>query len=94
MREIADDVNVSVSAVSMWLQNMMTRGIGEDYEIKQGRPPKFTLEQLNQLSVDMRASRTVWSGFGHLGITYGCAVCIRKVWHFNHAWLNASHSGT
>ena len=54
MREIADDVNVSVSAVSMWLQNMMTRGIGEDYEIKRGRPPKLTPEQLNQLSVDMR----------------------------------------
>ena len=54
MREIADDANASVSAVSMWLRNMMTRGIGEDYEVRLGRPPKFTPEQLNQLSVDMR----------------------------------------
>lgn len=54
MREMADDANASVSAVSRWLQNMMTRGIGGDYEVKQGRPPKFTPEQLNQLSVDMR----------------------------------------
>lgn len=52
IREIADDVNVS--AVSMWLQSMMTRGIGEDYEVKRGRPPKFIPEQLEELSIDIR----------------------------------------
>lgn len=56
IREIADDVNMSIATIAIWLHNMMSRGVGESYKVKQGRPPKFTPEQLNELSVDMRES--------------------------------------
>ena len=54
MREIADDVNMSVASIKIWFQNMMERGVTDNYKISQGRPPKFTLEQLDELSADMK----------------------------------------
>ena len=56
VREIADDVNMSVATISTWLRNMSTRGDAEGYGTRQGRPPKFTPEQLKELSVDMKKS--------------------------------------
>ncbi len=54
--EIADELYIHPGTVMNWLNRMMERGLGPDYKVRQGRPPKFTPKQLKQLEKDMRKS--------------------------------------
>lgn len=54
MITIARNLGVSSGTIANWLSNMTTRGIGRSYKVRQGRPPKFTQEQLDALEEDMK----------------------------------------
>ena len=54
MITIARNLGVSSGTIANWLSNMTTRGIGKSYKVRQGRPPKFTQEQLDALETDMK----------------------------------------
>ena len=55
MITIARNLGVSSGTIANWLSNMTTRGVGKAYKVRQGRPPKFTQEQLDELEEDMKA---------------------------------------
>ena len=56
MITIARNLGVSSGTIANWLSNMTMRGVGSAYKVRQGRPPKFTQEQLDALEEDMRQS--------------------------------------
>ena len=55
--EIADELYIHTGTVMNWLNRMVeVGGLGEGYKRRQGRPPKFTPEQLDDLELEMEAS--------------------------------------
>lgn len=54
--EIAVALGIHPGTVMNWLNRMVERGLGSDYKVRQGRPPKFTSKQLKQLEQDMKKS--------------------------------------
>lgn len=58
--EIADEVDMSPGTILVWFKNMMNRGVGDGYKARQGRPPKFTQEQLEDLEADMKSPPTAY----------------------------------
>ena len=56
INEISDELDMSRGTISIWLKNMTSRGVGEEYKLQQGRPPKFTSKQLKELEKDMKKS--------------------------------------
>ena len=51
--EIADGLSLHPSTIINCLRRMAERGPGASYRVRQGRPPKFTEEQLRKLEDDM-----------------------------------------
>ncbi|MBI1657413.1 MAG: helix-turn-helix domain-containing protein [Thaumarchaeota archaeon] len=54
--EIADELSIHPGTVMNWLRRMIERGPGTNYKVRQGRPPKFTAKQLQELERDMKKS--------------------------------------
>lgn len=55
--EIAEELDIHPGTVMNWLNRMVeVGGLGEGYKTRQGRPPKFTSEQLDDLVMDMEES--------------------------------------
>ena len=53
---IANELNIHPGTVMNWLNRMIERGLGESYRVRQGRPPKFTPKELQDLERDMKKS--------------------------------------
>ena len=54
MEEIAEELDVQPDTVKNWLRRMVANGgFGEGYKVRQGRPPAFTPDQLEELNLDM-----------------------------------------
>lgn len=51
--EICDELSLHPSTIINCLHRMEQRGPGASYRVRQGRPPKFTAEQLQKLEKDM-----------------------------------------
>ena len=52
--EIAEELNIHPGTAINWLTRMIVNGLGEGYKMRQGRPPKFTRQQLKELEEDMK----------------------------------------
>ena len=51
--EISEELSLHPGTIINCLRRMSERGPGEGYRVRQGRPPKFTPEQLKKLEDDM-----------------------------------------
>ena len=53
--EIAEELDIHPGTAMNWLGRMAEKGgLGEGYKVRQGRPPAFTPEQLEELERDMK----------------------------------------